>query len=89
LGTGFGNDPWAHHALGAEMALAIDDRVQTWSEPVWADDTGYPIVVVNHGTSEEWGVRRLAEIIAAGQPGVPVQLLPQGCGYRWIIAGVS
>lgn len=86
LGTGFGNDPWKHHALGAEMALAIDDRIQTWSEPVWAEDTGYPVAVVNHGTAEEWGVRRLAEIITTGHPGVPVQLLPQGCGYRWITA---
>jgi putative NIF3 family GTP cyclohydrolase 1 type 2 len=86
LGTGYGNDPWKHFALGADMALAIDDRIKTWSEPVWAEDSGYPVVVINHGTSEEWGVRRLAEIIAAGHPGRPVRLLPQGCGYRWIPA---
>jgi putative NIF3 family GTP cyclohydrolase 1 type 2 len=84
LGTGYGNDPWRHFALGADMALAIDDRIKTWSEPVWAEDAGYPIVVINHGTSEEWGVRRLAAIVAAGHPAVPVRLLPQGCGYRWI-----
>jgi len=87
LGTGYGNDPWKHFALGADMALAIDDRIKTWSEPVWAEDSGYPVVVINHGTSEEWGVRRLAEIIAAGQPGMTVQLLSQGCGYRWIPGG--
>jgi putative NIF3 family GTP cyclohydrolase 1 type 2 len=84
LGTGYGNDPWQHHALGAEMAIAIDDRIKSWSEPVWAEDAGYPMIVINHGTSEEWGVRCLAEIIAARQPNVPVRLLPQGCGYRWI-----
>ena len=87
LGTGYGNDPWQHFALGAEMALAIDDRIKTWSEPVWAEDSGYPVVVINHGTSEEWGVRRLAEIIAAGHAGLSVRLLPQGCGYRWIPGG--
>lgn len=86
LGTGYGNDPWQHYALGAEMALAIDDRIKTWSEPVWAEDSGYPVVVINHGTSEEWGVRRLAEIIASGHPNLPVRLLPQGCGFRWISA---
>jgi putative NIF3 family GTP cyclohydrolase 1 type 2 len=86
LGTGFGNDPWQHYALGADMALAIDDRIKTWSEPVWAEDSGYPVVVINHGTSEEWGVRQLAKIIAAGQPALPVHLLSQGCGYRWFPA---
>ena len=84
LGTGYGNDPWKHFALGADMALAIDDRIKTWSEPVWAEDSGYPMVVINHGTSEEWGVRRLAEIIAVNHPTLNVRLLPQGCGYRWI-----
>ena len=84
LGTGYGNDPWQHFAFGAEMALAIDDRIKTWSEPAWADDAGYPIVVINHGTSEEWGVRRLAEKLAADHPGLPVRPLLQGCGYRWV-----
>jgi putative NIF3 family GTP cyclohydrolase 1 type 2 len=84
LGTGYGNDLWRHFALGADMALAIDDRIKTWSEPVWAEDSGYPVVVINHGTSEEWGVRRLAKTIAANYPKLKVRLLPQGCGYRWI-----
>lgn len=86
LGTGYGNDPWRGHALGADMALAIDDRIKSWTEPVWAEDAGYPVVVINHGTSEEWGVRRLADIIRAGHPEVPVRLIPQGCGYRWFSA---
>lgn len=87
LGTGYGNDPWKHLAHGAEMALAIDDRIKSWTEPVWAEDAGYPLVVVNHGTSEEWGVRRLAEIVAAAHPQLRVELIAQGCGYRWIAGG--
>lgn len=86
LGTGYGNDPWKHFAHGAEMALAVDDRIKSWTEPVWAEDSGYPVVVVNHGTSEEWGVRRLAELVAAAHPTVRVELIAQGCGYRWISA---
>jgi putative NIF3 family GTP cyclohydrolase 1 type 2 len=86
LGTGYGNDPWKHFSHGAEMALAVDDRIKSWTEPVWAEDAGYPMVVVNHGTSEEWGVRRLAEIVAAAHPGLRVELIAQGCGYRWISA---
>lgn len=87
LGTGYGNDPWKHFSHGAEMALAIDDRIKCWTEPVWAEDAGYPVVVINHGTSEEWGVRRLAEIVGAAHPTLRVELIAQGCGYRWIAGG--
>jgi putative NIF3 family GTP cyclohydrolase 1 type 2 len=86
LGTGFGCDPWRFVELGAEMAVTIDDRIKTWIEGEWAEDSGYPIVVIHHGTSEEWGVRRLAQIIAGKFPELPVQLLPQGCTFRWIPA---
>jgi putative NIF3 family GTP cyclohydrolase 1 type 2 len=84
LGTGYGNDPLQHFALGADLALAIDDRIKTWCEPAWAGDSGYPIVVVNHGTAEEWGVRRLATLIARAHPEIPLRLVAQGCGFRWI-----
>lgn len=87
LGTGYGNAPWKHLAHGADMALAVEDRLKAWTEPVWAEDAGYPVVVINHGTSEEWGVRRLAEIVAAAHPGMRVELIAQGCAYRWIGAG--
>jgi putative NIF3 family GTP cyclohydrolase 1 type 2 len=86
LGTGYGCDPWRFVELGAEMAVSIDDRIKTWTEAEWAGDSGYPLVVINHGTSEEWGVRRLADIVAQRFPELSVCLLPQGCGYRWIAA---
>lgn len=88
LGTGFGCDPWRFVELGAEMAVTIDDRIKTWIEGEWAEDSGYPLVVIHHGTSEEWGVRRLAQTIAKNFPELPVQLLPQGCTFRWIPAQV-
>jgi putative NIF3 family GTP cyclohydrolase 1 type 2 len=86
LGTGFGCDPWRFVELGAGMAVTIDDRIKTWTEGEWAEDSGYPLSVIHHGTSEEWGVRRLAQIIAGKFPELPVQLLPQGCTFRWIPA---
>jgi putative NIF3 family GTP cyclohydrolase 1 type 2 len=89
LGTGYGNDPWKHFSHGADMALAIDDRIKSWTEPAWAEDAGYPVVVINHGTSEEWGVRQLAEIVRNAHPALRVELLAQGCGYRWIAAPAS
>jgi len=84
LGTGYGCDPWRQIELGAEMALVIDDRIKVWTEPVWAEDAGFPLAVINHGTSEEWGVRTLADILRRKFPAIPVHLVAQGCGYRWI-----
>jgi putative NIF3 family GTP cyclohydrolase 1 type 2 len=84
LGTGFGCEPWRFVELGADMALTIDDRIKTWIEGEWADDSGFPLAVINHGTSEEWGVRTLARRLKEAFPALPVQLIPQGCGYRWV-----
>lgn len=86
LGTGYACDPWRFVELGAEMAVTIHDRVKTWTELSWANDAGYPLVVIDHGTSEEWGVRTLAKIIAARWPELPVHLLPQGLSYAWVPA---
>jgi hypothetical protein len=66
------------------MCVTIDDRIKTWTELEWADDSGYPLIVIHHGTSEEWGVRRLREIVAQKYPDQHVRLLPQGFRTRWI-----
>ena len=41
-----------------------------------------PLLVVNHATAEEWGLRSLAAYLQAQFPGVPVRHFPQGCLYR-------
>ena len=86
IGTGYACDPWRFVELGADMAVTINDRVKTWTELSWANDAGYPLVVIDHGTSEEWGVRALAKVIAARWPELPVQSLPQGLSYTWVTA---
>jgi len=84
LGTGFSSNLWNQLALGAEMSVAVDDAVQSWSHTAYAEDSGYPLVVIDHGTSEEWGVRRVGERLRAAFPGIPMYHLAQGCGFRWI-----
>jgi putative NIF3 family GTP cyclohydrolase 1 type 2 len=86
LGTGYACDPFHFVQLGADMCVTIDDRIKTWIETEWADDAGFPMIVIHHGTSEEWGVRRLQEIIAEKFPDLTVRLLPQGFRARWIPA---
>lgn len=84
LGTGYGCEPWRFVELGAEMGVTIGDRIKTWCEGEWAEDSGYPLVVIDHGTSEEWGVRRLAELLREQFPAVRVELIKQGCSGAWI-----
>lgn len=84
LGTGYGCVPWDFAALGAEMCVTIDDRIKTWIETEWADDSGYPMIVIHHGTAEEWGVHTLHEKLVAAFPHLPVKLQVQGFRARWI-----
>lgn len=84
LGTGYACDPFHFVELGAEMCVTIDDRIKTWTESAWADDAGFPMVVIHHGTSEEPGVRRLRELIAEKFVELKVLLIRQGFRTRWI-----
>jgi putative NIF3 family GTP cyclohydrolase 1 type 2 len=47
-------------------------------------DAGLPVIVVNHATSEEPGMMRLAEHLQAHFTEVPVHFIPRGCLYRLI-----
>ena len=85
LGTGYGCEPARFVELGADMGLSIHDRIKTWTEGEWAEDSGFPLAVIDHGASEEWGVRRLAELLRTKYDPVPVHLIPQGCSHRWVV----
>ena len=54
------------------VIIRSHDVVRTWTQTTYAEDSGDPLVVINHGTSEEVGMRILN------------QHLNQGCTYRWI-----
>lgn len=70
--------------LGADMCITIDDRISTWIEPAWADDAGFPMLVVHHGVTEEPGCRALAARIRAAFPSLTVSFLPQGFRAMWV-----
>ncbi len=84
VGTGCYSDPIEFMDLRPDLFIALDDIVRTWTQTVYARDTGHPLVVVNHGTSEEAGMRALAERLRAAFPGRKVVHYPQGCGYDWV-----
>lgn len=84
LGTGCICDPIHFTELEADLRIAIDDVVKTWVQTYYAADTGNPLVIVNHGTSEENGMRMLNAHLNEAFSGMEVIHFNQGCGYQWI-----
>jgi putative NIF3 family GTP cyclohydrolase 1 type 2 len=84
VGTGCYSDPIEFMDLSPGLFIAIDDVVRTWTQTVYAKDTGHPLVVINHGTSEEAGVRMLAEHLRTAYPNRTVIHYAQGCTYEWL-----
>jgi hypothetical protein len=84
VGTGCICDPLESMDLAPDLFVGIDDTIRTWIQTTWAEDTGHPLVVVNHGASEEAGMRELSLHLRAAFPDLGVVHLAQGCGYRWI-----
>jgi putative NIF3 family GTP cyclohydrolase 1 type 2 len=84
LGTGCICDPMEFADLKPGLFISIDDTVRTWTQTAYASDTGDPLIVINHGTSEEMGMRMLNKIIRNRFPGIETIHFDQGCTYRWI-----
>jgi putative NIF3 family GTP cyclohydrolase 1 type 2 len=74
-------------AHGLDLAICTDDGFTYWQHGAYALDAGLPVIVVNHATSEEPGMMRLAEHLADQFPGVRVHFIPQGCLYALIPPG--
>lgn len=86
VGTGCICDPIAFHDMEPDLFIAIDDKVRTWIQTTYAEDTGRPLVVINHGTSEDPGMKLLGEQLRQAFSGVEVIHFEQGCSYNWITA---
>ncbi|MDY0098154.1 MAG: Nif3-like dinuclear metal center hexameric protein [Bacteroidales bacterium] len=86
VGTGWICDPMDYADLEPDVFIAIDDIIRTHIQTVYAEDTGHPLIVINHGTSEEAGVRSLNRIIRENYPDIDVLHFSQGCTYDWITA---
>ncbi len=84
VGTGCICDPMEFADLKPDVFIAIDDVIRTWTQTSYASDTGQPLLVINHGTSEEMGMRMLNQIIKGKFPNIETIHFNQGCTYKWI-----
>lgn len=86
LGTGCICDPQQYAELYPDLYIGIDDTIRTWIQTTFSEDTGKPLVVINHGTSEEMGMRLLNEYLNKSIPSIKFIHISQGCSYSWITA---
>jgi len=84
VGTGCICDPMEFADLKPDIFIAIDDVVRTWTQTAYASDTGQPLIIINHGTSEEMGMKMLNQLIKQKFPNIETIHFNQGCTYHWI-----
>ena len=84
LGTGMICNPIEFVGLQPDMYVVINDAIQTWTQGEFSHDTGLPMVVMDHGVSEEFGIKALHDHMATVFPQIEVVHFQQGCSYQWI-----
>ncbi|MFH0757217.1 MAG: Nif3-like dinuclear metal center hexameric protein [Bacteroidota bacterium] len=86
LGTGCICNPMEFMDLEMDLAIAIDDSISTWTQTTFAEDTGRPLIVVNHGTTEEFGMKELSVQLSKALRRFETIHFNQGCSYQWVVA---
>ena len=74
-------DPVKMIELGADAGIMTDDYYLHVRIGAHACELDFPTIIVNHGVSEEWGVRNLVQYIGRVFPAVEVFHIPQYCAY--------
>lgn len=80
-GTGAATDPLRMRELGAEAGVIADDFFAHVRMGVHARELDFPLLVVNHGVAEEWGIANLAGYLQRAFPALEVFHIPQFCPY--------
>jgi putative NIF3 family GTP cyclohydrolase 1 type 2 len=80
-GTGMSHNPPGMRALGADIGIMTDDGYKHVRIGVHANELDFPTIFVNHGVTEEWGIKNLAVYIRRSFPDLDVFHIPQYCPY--------
>jgi len=84
MGAGCICDPQDYADMNPDMYVIVDDKMRAWIQGTYAEDTGIPTVVINHGTAEEEGMRLLNRHLSETLPEMEFVHFNQGCSYKWI-----
>ncbi|MEM2889175.1 MAG: Nif3-like dinuclear metal center hexameric protein [Candidatus Bathyarchaeia archaeon] len=84
IGTGAIVDYRKMKNLGANVLLVTDDGTRLWESGQWSLDSDVPMLIVNHSTSEEPGMKTLSLYLQKQFPNVHVKHIPTGCIYEVI-----
>jgi putative NIF3 family GTP cyclohydrolase 1 type 2 len=77
LGVGCGGPDRDMVELGSDALIVCDDGASYWSTRERLAEMGVGVIVVEHGTSEMWGIENLARHLAATFPELDVMYLDQ------------
>jgi len=88
IGTGTGAivDPFGLRDTGAEVGIISDDYYVHVRMGVHANELDFPVILVNHGVSEEWGIMNLTRYVQRTFPLIEVFHIPQYCPYKIIVS---
>lgn len=68
--------------MGCDAAIVCDDGLWYWQDITWALEAGYPLIRINHGTSEEPGMETLAAYINGQMNGISAKYFPHSSGIK-------
>jgi putative NIF3 family GTP cyclohydrolase 1 type 2 len=83
-GTGVTPDPIDLWNLGADVGIMTDDYFLYCREGAHGIEREFPMIIVNHGVAEEWGIRNLSKYLAKQFPDIEVFHIEQFCPYTTV-----
>jgi len=83
-GTGMAHNPPAMKIQGADVGIMTDDGYKHVRMGVHANELDFPTIFVNHGVTEEWGIKNLADYLQRQFPSLEVFHIPQYCPYTML-----
>jgi len=85
VGCGYICDPLLFGDLEPDLYICINDAIKTWIQGEYSRDSGQPMVVIDHGTSEEYGMRLLNKFLNQNLKGLEFIHVKTGCTYEWVV----